>query len=671
MVPILLAIGIGFYFSSSSVLSINLLISIMFILVLSAYIVRKFSPLLKFVLIGNAILVSGYLVGVYRVYSVATPILEKELRPTNISGIVENVHLYEDGKIRLTLSEPQIYGTEPLRLVNVRVNKFDEMPYVGDKIKIRAGLMPPPGPSMPGDYDYARQVWFQGISAVGYAVSPLEIVERNESLSRGLDQLRQRMTERIKAALPGEVGTLAAALITGIRGGMPESLAEAMRDAGLAHLLAISGLHMGLLCGVVFFAARFLLSMFPAIALKYSIKKWSAVIAAVAGLGYLFISGASIPTTRAFIMVMIVFLGVLTDRKAISLRLVAIAATYILVTTPEALVGVSFQMSFAAVVALVVVFERFGNDFLNKFRGDNRFHKKVIYFVVGSLFTSLVAELAIAPFALYHFNKVVLFGLLANLIAMPVMGSWVMPWIVVTLVLMPFGLEQFSLIPMSWGLEVIMATAYWVSGLPGSTMEIPAIDLKALIFLVLGILWLGIWRLKWRFLGVPMILTSFYFALNYDQPDILIDNAGRTIAIRGDDNSLSLSRMNGSRIVRDRWRQRFAAEDIARWKYETFAPGEEQGRELSCDGVSCLYRPERADNLLISLVQDEMALPEDCQNADLIVSLVPVEIECSSKLVLDRWDFYRNGGYAIWLSEEGDIHYQNVKSSRGDFPWVN
>lgn len=291
---------------------------------------------------------------------------------------------------------------------------------------------------------------------------------------------------------------------------------------------------------------------------------------------------------------------------------------------------------------------------------------------MGSLFTSLIAEFAIAPFALYHFNKVVLYGLLANLIAMPVMGSWVMPWIVVTLVLMPFGLEWLALEPMSWGLEIIMAVAYWVSELPGSTLEIPAIDMKALVFLVVGALWLGIWKLKWRFFGIPLMLTGAYFAVTYNQPDILIDNAGKTIAIRGGDNSLSLSRMNGSRIVKDRWRQRYGLSELERWEYDTFTPDQAEGRELSCDTFSCLYRPKKS-KLLISLVQNEQALIEDCMNVDVIVSLVPVEIKCPVKLVLDRWDFYNNGGYAIWLpkEKEGRIRIDNVKESRGNFPWVN
>ncbi|MCC3860895.1 ComEC/Rec2 family competence protein [Pseudemcibacter aquimaris] len=672
MVPVLMALGIGAYFSNFLKLPlINISIITTSLLVISLMI-RKHFALINLCTLASFFIALGNLSASYRVNTLGTVTLQKEIRPTNISGTVEKVHLYEDGKIRLTLKDTEIYDTPPLTLVNVRVNKFDEMPYPGDKIKIRAGLMPPPGPSMPGDYDYGRQVWFQGLSAVGYSVSALEITEKGTGVSRSFNQIRQRMAERIRGHLPGETGTLAAALITGIRGGMPESLAEAMRDAGLAHLLAISGLHMGLLCGVVFFTARFILSFSPRLALGYPIKKWSAVIAGLAGLGYLFISGASIPTVRAFIMVIIVFLGILADRKAISLRLVAIAAIYLLVSSPESLIGVSFQMSFAAVVALVVVFERFGNDFMNKFRGDSGLRQKLVYFVVGSLFTSLIAELAIAPFALYHFNKVVLYGLLANLIAMPVMGSWVMPWIVVTLVLMPFGLEWLALEPMSWGLEVIMAVAYWVSGLPGSTLEIPAIDIKALVFLVLGALWLGIWKLRWRFLGIPIMLLGLVFAVTYKQPDILIDNAGKTIAIRGDDNSLSLSRMNGSRIVKDRWRQRYGLSELERWEYDSFTPDQAAGRELSCDTMSCLYRPNRSD-LIVSLVQDEQALPEDCANSDVIISLVPVEINCSAKVVLDRWDFYNNGGYALWLPENGndDVEMQNVKSSRGDFPWVN
>ena len=673
MVPILLSLGVGAYFSNILQMHVTYSAAIATILLVLAIFIGRRLPLLKYILLSIFFISAGYALAGYRVYSLATVTLDKELRPTNIEGSVERVHMYEDGKIRLTLKDTVIRGTEPLTLVNVRVNKFYDMPYPGDRIKIRAGLMPPPGPSMPGDYDYGRQVWFQGLSAVGYSVSALEITEKNQGMARKLSGLRQRMAERIKVQIPGEAGTLAAALITGIRGGMPEALAEAIRNAGLAHLLAISGLHMGLLCGVVFFAVRFGLSLVPSLSLNYPIKKWAAVAASLAGLGYLFISGASIPTIRAFIMVIIVFLGVMTDRKAISLRLVAIAAIFILVTTPEALVGVSFQMSFAAVVSLVVVFERFGNDFMNKFRGDARFRQKLTYFIVGSLFTSMIAEVAIAPFALYHFNKIVLFGLLANLIAMPVMGSWVMPWIVVTLVLMPFGLENLALIPMSWGLEVIMATAYWVSELPGATLEIPAIDLRALVFLVLGALWLGIWRLKWRLAGIPLMMVGVFFALSYKQPDILIDNAGKTIALRGNDNSLTLSRMNGSRIVRDRWRQRYGLKELVRWDYESFTPEQAQGRELSCDTFSCLYRPARVDHLLVSLVQDELALPEDCQTADVLISLVPVEINCPADVVLDRWDFYNNGGYAIWLPDEkgGEVRLENVKESRGNFPWVN
>ena len=214
MVPILLAIGIGIFFTG------NIEIRFLYTLLLSAalfimsLLVAGKSSLLKYLLLAAFFIVSGYSLASYRILSLATPTLENELRPTNISGTVENVHMYEDGKIRLTLRDTVIMGTEPLNLVNVRVNKFSEMPYVGDKVKLRAGLMPPPGPSMPGDYDYARQVWFQGLSAVGYAVSELEITEKNDGISASISQMRQRMAERIKVQITGEAGTLAAALIT-------------------------------------------------------------------------------------------------------------------------------------------------------------------------------------------------------------------------------------------------------------------------------------------------------------------------------------------------------------------------------------------------------------------------------------------------------------------------
>lgn len=623
--------------------------------------------------LGVFIICVGYAVTKYRLLSVNTTTLQREVNPTEIIGIINNVRQYEDGKLRITVEKPIINNVENLNLINIRVNKYDEMPFIGDKIRIRAGLMPPPGPSMPGDYDYARQIWFENISAVGYGVSSLQIIEKERGSAAFLYQIRQRTALRIQQQLEGEVGSLAAALITGIRGAMPEKLVNSMRDAGLAHLLAISGLHMGLLCGVVFYITRFVLSRIPSVALLYPIKKWAAIIASFAGLGYLALSGASIPTIRAFIMVVVVFVGVLTDRKAISLRLVAIAATIILILTPEALIGVSFQMSFAAVVALVVAFEGGGNDFLNGIRGDTGFHRKAFYFLVASLLTSLIAELAIAPFALYHFNKIVLFGLIANLIAMPVMGSWVMPWIVVTLVLMPFGIEKIALIPLSWGLHIIMETAYFVSNLPGATLSLPAIDIKALVFLVIGALWMAVWRLNWRYFGIPIMIIGIVFAFFSKRPDILIDNEGKMIGILNNDDTITLSKLNGSRIVKDRWQQRFGQEEnLSRWQYETFAPDRSEGRELSCDGLSCLYRPLKANNLLVSFVQNEQALLEDCQNADVIISLVPVEINCSASTILDKWDFYNNGGYALWLptTESGDIKIENVKASRGHFPWA-
>lgn len=593
------------------------------------------------------------------------------MSPRLITGIVAEVRHYNSGKLSIVLENPDIPGIDPLKKIRLRVQKFDILPHPGDKIRIRAGLLLPPQPTMPDDFDYARQLWFQGFGAVGYAISKPEILEKGSGATGLQARKRLVMSEDIRATMAGDAGGLAAALITGIRDGISREVVEDMRNSGLAHLLAISGLHMGLLCGAAFFFCRFLLSRSEYLTLRYPIKKWAAVVAIGAGAVYVFLSGGSTPTVRAFIMAFILFMGILTDRKAISLRLVAIAAMLILLLTPEAVLSVSFQMSFAAVVALVAAYEKIDGRWA-KFSGANqRSYKKVLFYIGTMLFTTLVAEIAIAPFALFHFNKLVQYGLIANLLAMPVMASWVMPCIVAYLILAPMGLGELALYPMSYGLEMIMFVANTVSHTPGSYSLIPTIGHWPLVIMVCGGLWFVIWRTRWNRLGLPVIFVGFVAAFFTTQPDILIDNNGRLIGVQNAQEEISLSSFRSGRRTRQRWALRNGQEKAEKWLYN----GERKIKEtwMSCDNLSCLYRPvHKSTGTLIALVKDELALIEDCQNAQVVISLVPVEIECpSAKLVIDRWDFYHLGGHALWLPEEtgGEITVKTVAGSRGDRPW--
>ncbi|PCI44175.1 MAG: competence protein, partial [Alphaproteobacteria bacterium] len=539
-VPVFFAMGIGGYFSLSAEPSLYQPAAVCAVLALGLLAFWRYF-MIRIILIALLFGAGGAMTASMRSSALATPVLDKKLSPRWITGLVTDVRHYNTGKLHIVLKDPEISGAIPLYKVRIKVQKFDQLPHPGDRISIRAGLLPPPPPTMPGDFDYARQIWFQGIGAVGYAISKPQIIEKGRDTWGLTNRHRLEMAEDIRETLGGDVGGLAAALITGMRSGISFDVAENMRNSGLAHLLAISGLHMGLLCGAAFFFSRFLLSRSEYLTLRYPIKKWAAVIAIGAGMVYVFLSGGSTPTVRAFIMASILFLGVLTDRKAISLRLVAIAAMFILVFTPEAVLSVSFQMSFAAVVALVAAYEKV-NIRWSSLSGQSRgWIRKTGFYIGTMLFTTLVAELAIAPFALFHFNKLVQYGLLANLLAMPVMASWVMPCVVAYLLLAPFGLGQLALYPMSYGLEVIMYVAKTVSHAPGSYSLVPSMGLIPLVMIILGGLWFAIWWLRWRILGIPVVLTGIVAAFFTAQPDILIDNGGRLIGVRNAAREISLS----------------------------------------------------------------------------------------------------------------------------------
>lgn len=661
-VAILFAGGVGFYFALQKEPSLPFLVMLSLLPGGIAFFVRRKNHFFGLIMSAVFFFNSGILCAKVRVVLLDTPVLDGRLTPRLITGRVAAVRHYENGALSLTLEEVEVRGGVRLGKVKIRVHKYESLPLPGDLVKLRGGLAPPSPPSIPGDFDYARHAWFQGISAVGYAVSPVEIIEKETGLRADISQMRLKIAERVRETLKADPdkAALAAALITGVRDGMSDELSSAMRDAGLAHLLAISGLHMGLLCGALFFFSRLLLSRSQYLTLHYPIKKWAAVIALMGGFAYLLLSGASVPTVRAYIMAFIIFLGVLVDRKAISLRLVAIAALVILTLSPEVLLSVSFQMSFAAVVALVAVYEKIGHHWPGR---EARLSRRVMYYIGGILLTSLIAEVAIGPFALFHFNRIVHLGLVANLIAMPVMAFWVMPWVGVCLLLMPFHLEELGLVPLSWGLGIIIDTATWVSSIPGAVRLLPAIDMTTLLLIVMGALWLGLWRTGWRKLGVPLIIAGIVSGVMTSKPDVLIDGRASLVGIKTKEGRIELSRLTASRTVRARWAQRFGQEKAARWP--------EKGEWLNCDGISCLYRPG-AGHMLVALVQDERALAEDCAKADVVISLVPLEIPCLAALTLDRWDFYNGGGHALWLPKEkgGKIKVMSVADFRGERPWA-
>ncbi len=615
------------------------------------------------VLFGVSFVAIGFAAAQLRSWVVDAPVIERKLGPVAVEGRIVAVEIKGRGS-RLTLDRLSIERLSAertpgrIRLRGWREDAGTLRP--GHRVSLLAVLHPPPGPAMPGAFDFSKQAYFLGIGGVGYAVRrPVVLSEEDSGGWRlAVGKLRHSLTQTILASLPGTPGAVAAALITGERGAIPDEVLDAMRDSGLAHLLAISGLHVGLIGGFIFFAVRLGLAVFERFALAFPIKKAAAFAAFAGCLGYLLISGATVPTQRAFVMLSLVLLAVVIDRNAISMNLVAWAAAAILLLAPESLESVSFQMSFAAVIALVAAYEALSSRRINR-EGGFRLLLKSGRYLGSVLLTTLIASVATAPFAAFHFNRLALLGILANLIAVPLAALWIMPLALVSLLAMPLGLEHWTLAAMGWGIDGVLAVAKWVQGLPGATYMAPAGPGWVLGVIVAGGLWLCLWRGRIRYFGVLPILIAVAGWLATDIPDILVSNDGRTIGIRTERGELVLP-FGGRGFTVESWRRTVGLAPDGK------GPPVESVPELQCDGQGCILRHK---DRTVALVRDVAALEEDCRRADIVISRTGVQRwRCRGPgLVVDRFDIWRYGAHALYLKESGTRRRRVGED--GDRPW--
>ena len=611
---------------------------------------------------------AGFTAAQLRSALVSAPILEKSLKGRSVEGEVVQLEPRAKGR-RVVLRSLVISGLAPeetparVRISLAGEHGADLRP--GDRIALRAELRPPPGPVAPDAFDFGRRAYFQSLGGFGFAFGGPKLLARGgqNDWTLWLADLRQAIAERIRARLPGESGAVAVALMIGQRGGISEAVLEDMRGAGLAHLLAISGLHMGLIAGWLFLFLRGLLALVPRFALYYPIKKWAAAVAVIGAFAYLGIAGAPIPTIRAFIMVATVLAAVMLDRRALSLRLVAWAAAIILAVLPESLVSVSFQLSFAAVVALIATYESLALRG-RSWTAERNWPTRTAVYVGSVALTSLIASLATAPFAAYHFNRIALYGILANLLAVPLTAFWIMPWALIAFLLMPFGLEGLALAPMGWGIDLLLFIAAKVAAWPGAFLPVKAMPLAALLAFALGGLWLCIWQRPWRYGGIAAFAVAVLLAGLAKPPDLWVSDDGRLFGIRGDDARLYLSSRRIGRFEAEIWQRRAGLSAQASFPKE----GAVLEGALRCDPLGCLYG--KAGQRVAFLV-DPRGLWEDCAEATVLISSEPVRrASCPEPAVLiDRFDLWRNGAYSLRL-EAGEVAVKSVREERGERPWV-
>jgi competence protein ComEC len=594
------------------------------------------------------------------------PMLQRHVGPLTVTGRVIDIDLMEKGW-RIVVDNDPLPGLDPTdqpRRVRVHIPSSSDALNPGDRVSLKAMLYPVPAQILPGGRDFQRELYFAGIGAVGYTFGAARRIggpEGEGGWREAVRQLRADMTRRIAAVLPGSAGGVASALITGKRGTIAEEVKQAFRDSGLSHLLAIAGLHLGLVGAFVFFSVRGGLALIPWVALRHPIKKIAAAVTLLVLACYLLISGAAIPTQRAFVMNGLVFGAIIIDRLRISMRVCAIAAAVVLVMDPSVLVGVSFQMSFGAVVALIAVYETYGAR-LSRLLHSRTVVGQILGYCGGVAVTTVVATLGTYPYSIYHFHHIALYSPLANVIAVPLSAIWTLPWGVVTCLLMPFGLEKLALVPMGWGIDITIWVALWVSALPGNVWSTPRLPPEGLLLISLGGLWLCLWRGAWRRWGLVAIAVGFASMALTRPPDIVIADGGRFVAARAAAGHYFVSADKGEKIVRSF----FAAETgEAMEAWPAGGSGAESG--LDCAGELCRYS---ARGRAVAIVTGAAALPVKCGGLDAIVSQVPAGFRCRSMMpVIDRIDSWRRGAVALWLERDG-VTVESVNESRGDRPWV-
>ncbi len=666
-VPVVFGAGIGVYFSLPAEPGYGPVGLWLLLAAIAALVLRRRRGVLFVTALALTIAALGFGAAQFRTAMVSGPVFMREIGPVWLSGRVRNVEPTEKG-IRLTLDdvamERRNIGEMPHR-IRISVRSASIVPMPGDRVSALAIVRPPPAPSLPGGFDFARKAWFERIGGVGFALGAVKITASPAAASWriALARLRLDLTRRIMAAVGDRTGPVAAALLTGERRAIPEATLASMRDSGLAHLLAISGLHIGLVAGLLFFAVRLCLACVEPMALRYPIKKYAAVAAIAGAFAYLLISGATIPTQRAFLMVSIVMLAVMIDRTAISMRLVAISAIAVLVAAPESLLSASFQMSFAAVVGLVAVYEAAAPT-MARLRGRGGIRgSRIGLFVAATVLTTLVASTATAPFAVYHFNRVALFGLLANLIAVPVMAMWIMPFGIVSFLLMPLGLEELGLVPMGWGIDMVLRVADAVAALPGAVALVPPMSTMGLAVLSLGGLWLCLTRGPPRLLGLPLVGAGVLSVAVSTAPDVLVNRDGDLVAINLGDGAVVMSPGTGNSFEREMWRRYLAVTEASAWPMDGIGFG---GR-LGCDARGCILRNR---GKTIALVSDPGAAFEDCGQADHVILLtrVPRRLCRHGNVALSTFHIWRDGAHAVRFSGNGP-EIETSRVARGDRPW--
>lgn len=580
-------------------------------------------------------------------------------------GIIAREEQPARERVRLTLATR--LGDEP-RAMAVRVNLplgLDRKQFVeGAQIQLRARLMPPAPPMLPGSYNFARAAWFNGLSATGSVIGEPELVKATDG-EGPIASAQRRLAAHVRSNLGGSPGAIAAAFASGDRGAIAEADDDAMRDAGLTHLLSISGVHVSAVVAAAYLIAIKLLALSPWLALRVRLPVVAAGIAAGAGIAYTLLTGAEVPTVRSCAAALLVLIALALGREPLSMRMLAVAAGGVMLLWPEAVVGPSFQMSFAAVMSIIALS---GTEFVRRFMSprEEGAVPRVGRWLAMLLLTGIVIEIALTPIALYHFNRSGLYGALANVVAIPLTTFITMPLIALALLADLFGLGA----PLWWltgkSLDLLLAIAHFTAERPGAVKLLPTMARWHFALFIAGGLWLALWHGRGRLWGLVPVGMGVLALVTLAPPDLLVTDDGRHVAlVDANGEGAALLRDTRSDYVRDNLAEQAGLDGNLRVLVDS--------PEAQCNRDFCMATMERGGRnwqLLLSLGRDnvpERDLAAACGAADIVISDRWLPRSCRPRwLKADRRYLEDSGGLAIDLA---DRRITSVGAREGAHGW--
>jgi competence protein ComEC len=613
--------------------------------------------------IGGLALALGCSLAWARAIAVAHQPLSRPL-VAELQGLVERVEdRPAEEKLRLVIRVSDPMQRLPERVRVTLANPTPNPALVkGAEVKLRARLAPPPDAALPGGYSFTRAAWFLRLGAVGQVLGPVEIIKSGPQTGG----LRERLSAHVRSQISGSEGGIASAFASGDRGAIAPEDEEAMRASGLTHLLSISGLHVTAVVAAAMALGLRLLALSPWLALRWPLLAISAGAGAAAGIGYTLLTGAEVPTIRSCIAAVLVLVGIAIGREALTLRLVATGAIGVLLLWPEALVGPSFQLSFAAITAIVALHEQ-ATVKAWLARREEGWGFRALRSLFGLLLTGVAVELILSPIALFHFHKSGIFGALANLIAIPLTTFVIMPLEALALLLDTVGLGA----PFWWAtgkaLTLLLWLAHKVAAMPGAMALLPSMPSGAFAMIVLGGLVILLLNSHVRFVGLLPILAGMLWTANVPTPDILITDDGRHLAVRNGKGEMMLLRERTGDFVRDVMAERsgaFSVDALFDDSRDADCTPEICVASVRKDGRTWLVGATRSLHLVTWV--DLIAL---CPRLDIIVSERKLPPKCQPKWIKADRDFLRlNGGMAISLGSEPIV--ETSKGGQDDHPWV-